>query len=44
MKKRLDEIKELTDKINQNDLCYFKGSTARKRFDDFINGIELFEI
>ena len=44
VKKRFDEIKELTNEINQNDLTYyFKGNTARKRFDDFNNGIKLFE-
>ena len=44
LKERFDEIKELTDEINQNDLRYFfKGSTARKRFDDFNNGIEYFK-
>ena len=40
----MDGIKELTHKINQTDLIYyFKGNTARKRFHDFNNGIELFE-
>ena len=30
--------------MNQNVLLYyFKGNTARKRFDDFSNGIKLFE-
>ena len=44
VKERFDEIKELTNEINQNDLIYyFKGNTARKRFDDFNNGIKLFE-
>ena len=33
-----------THEINQNDLIYyFKGNTARKRFDYFNNGIELFK-
>ena len=42
LKERFDEIKELTDELNQNDLIYyFKGNTFRKRFDDFNNGIEL---
>ena len=37
-----DEIIRLTDEINSNDLIYhFKGATARKRFDDFNNGIKL---
>ena len=36
-------MKELTIEINQNDLIhYFKGNTARKRFDHFNNSIELF--
>ena len=44
VKERFDEIKELTNEINQNSLTYyFKGNTARKRFDDFFNGIELFK-
>ena len=41
VRERFDEIKELIDEINQNDFAYyFKGNTARKRFDDFDNGIE----
>ena len=33
---------ELTNEINFDDLiCYFKGNTATKRFDDFENGIKL---
>ena len=45
VKERFDEIKELTDEISQNDLTYyFKGKTARKRFDDFNNGIENLKI
>ena len=44
VKERFDEIKELTNEINQNDLInYFKGNAARKTFDDFNNGIKLFE-
>ena len=44
VKERFDEIKELNDEINENDLTYyFKGNTARKRFDDFNNSIELFK-
>ena len=36
-------MKELNDEVNHNDLIYyFKGNNARKRFDDFNNGIELF--
>ena len=43
VKERFDEIKELTNEINQNDLIYyFKGNTFRKRCDDFNNGIEIF--
>ena len=42
VKERFDEIKELTDELNQNNLIYyFKGNTFRKRLDDFNNGIEL---
>ena len=44
VKERFDEIKGLTDEINQNDLTYyFKGNTFRKRFDEFNNGVELFK-
>ena len=44
VKEKFDEIKELTNEINQNELIYyFKGNTARRRFSDFNNGIELFE-
>ena len=40
---RFDEIKELTDEINQNDLTNsLKDSTFSKRFNYFINGIERF--
>ena len=43
VKERFDKVKELTNKINQNDLIYyFKGNTTRKMFDDFLNGIKLF--
>ena len=43
VKERFNEIKELADAINQNDLiCYFKGDTFRKRFDDFNIGITFF--
>ena len=41
VKERFDEIKELTDEKN-HDNYYFKGNTAKKRFDDFNNDIELF--
>ena len=35
---------ELTNEINFDDIIYyFKGSTARKRIDEFGSGIELFE-
>ena len=41
VKERFDEMKELSDEINQNDLIYhFKGNTARKRFYGFNNAIE----
>ena len=44
VKERFAKIIELTDEINQNDLVYyFKGSSARKRFDDFNNGVNHFE-
>ena len=44
VKEIFDEIKELTNEINQNDLIYyFKSHASRKRFDDFNNGIELFK-
>ena len=43
IEERFDEIKELTDEINDNDLIYyFKNNTAPKDFNDFENGIELF--
>ena len=43
VKERFDEIKELTNEKNLHDLIYyFNGNTARKRFDHFNNGIELF--
>ena len=33
----------MTDEVHQKDLIYyFKGNTARKRFDVFNNGIELY--
>ena len=33
VKETFDEIKDLTDEVNQNDLMYhLKGDTARKRF------------
>ena len=42
VKERFDKMKDLTDEINQNDLIYyFKGSTFRKRSDDFSDSIEL---
>ena len=42
-KERFGEIKEITNKINQNDLTYyFKGNTYRTRLDDFNNGKEFF--
>ena len=43
VKERFDEIKELTNKITHDDLTnYFTGNTARKRFGDVNNVIELF--
>ena len=40
LEKNLKKIKELTYKVNQNDLMYyFKGNTFRERFDDFNNSI-----
>ena len=43
VKERFDEIKELSNEINQKDLIYYsKDNTVRKRFDDFNNGIKLF--
>ena len=43
VKEKFDEIKELTYQIDQNDLIYyFKNNTAKKNFNDFDNGIELF--
>ena len=39
LKKRFDEIKEITIEINQNSLIY---NAARERFDDLNNGIEPF--
>ena len=46
VKERFDEIKELNDEINYEInydlLYYFKCNTARKKLDDFNNGIELF--
>ena len=42
VKERLDEIKKLIDETNQNDWTYYvKDNTARKRFNDFNNDIEL---
>ena len=42
VKKTFDKIIELIFEINQNDLIYFfKGSSARKRFNDPNNGINL---
>ena len=37
-------MEELIHEINQNDLTYyFKGNSARKKIDDFSNGIKLFK-
>ena len=39
----MDEIKGLTDEIDHDNLIYyFKNNIARKSFNDFDNGIELF--
>ena len=36
-------MKELIYQVNNDDLTYyFKSNTAKKRFNDFNNGIELF--
>ena len=44
VKERFDEIKQLTNEINQNDsIYYFKGNTGRKRFCKFNNDIKRFE-
>ena len=44
VKRRFDEIMQLIDETNFDDLIYyFKGDSARKRFNDFENGIKLFE-
>ena len=44
VKEKIDNIRELTDEINDHYLrYYFIGDTARKRFDDFNNGIEIFK-
>ena len=43
VKEKLDEIKELIYKIeNDNLIYYFKNNTAKIHFNDFDNGIELF--
>ena len=43
VEKRFDEIKELTDKINHDDLTwFFAGNAARERYYHFNNGIEFF--
>ena len=43
VEKRFDEIKELTDKINHEDLiCFFTGNAARERNYHFNNDIEIF--
>ena len=44
VKEKFDEMWELINEINHDYLTYyFKGDTAKKRFDDFNNGIELFK-
>ena len=42
VKERFDKIIELNNEINQNDLVYYLKDNARRRFDDFNNGIKLF--
>ena len=43
-KERLDETIKLIEEKNFNDLIYyFSGNIARKKFDDFENGIKLLE-
>ena len=43
VKERFDEITELINEINYNYLIYyFKGNAARKKYNDFNNGIKLF--
>ena len=43
VKERFDEMKESINEVNQNDLTYYlKVNTAKKRFDNFNNGIEFF--
>ena len=43
VQEKIDEVRELTNEINHDYLTYyFKGDTAKKRFYDFNNGIELF--
>ena len=42
VEKKFDDIKELTDKINHDDLiCFFAGNAARERNYNFNNGIEI---
>ena len=43
VEEKFDEVKELTYEIDHDDLIYyFKNNTAKKIFNDFDNGIELF--
>ena len=43
VKERFDEMKESINEVNQNDLTYYlKVNTAKKRFDNFNNGKEIF--
>ena len=42
VKEKFDGIRDLNDEIDHNYLTYyFKGDTAKKRFDDFNSGVEL---
>ena len=44
VQEKFDEIKELSYETNYDYLAYyFKNDTAKKRFDDFNNSLELFK-
>ena len=44
VKDNAHEIRELSDETNHDYLTYyFKGDTAKKRFDDFNDGIKFFK-
>ena len=42
VKEKFDEIKKLSDKINNDDLIYYFKNNNKRNFNDFVNGIELF--